>query len=122
MNIILLRKNALPLTTQLYEQIKANITSGAVKSGECLPSIRSLSRELEVSVITVKLAYERLEREGLIVTVQGKGCFVSDSEEQKSKARQEALARVREAAEFCKECGCCDSEIIDNIKEILTKH
>ena len=121
MSIILLRKSATPLSTQVYEQIKASILSGALKVGECLPSIRSLARELEISVITVKLAYERLESEGLIKTVQGKGCFVSDREEDKLRARQDALTEAYEAVKFCRECGVSESEVESMIKKVFNK-
>ncbi len=121
MRIILLRKSATPLSTQVYEQIKASILSNALKVGECLPSIRSLARELEISVITVKIAYERLESEGLIKTVQGKGCFVSDREEDKLRARQDALSRVCEAVKFCRECGVSENEVESVIKTVFNK-
>ncbi len=77
MNILINNKNGTPIYNQIYTQIKSQIISGKLSEDEILPSIRSLARELRVSVITTKRAYDELEREGFIYTVAGKGCFVA---------------------------------------------
>ncbi|CAM4103126.1 GntR family transcriptional regulator [Lederbergia lenta] len=70
-----------PIYFQVEEQIKALIASGQLNAGTLLPSIRSLSKDLEVSMITTRRAYQNLEQQGFIRTTQGKGTFVSEIEE-----------------------------------------
>jgi GntR family transcriptional regulator len=77
MDIIISNSSGEPIYQQIYEQMKSSIMQGALKEGESLPSIRNLAKELQISVITTKRAYEELEREGFIETVPGKGSFVS---------------------------------------------
>ena len=77
LNIIIRNSSGQPLYDQIYEQLRAQIVSGALPEGEMLPSIRGLAKELRISVITTKRAYEELERDGFIYTVAGKGCFVA---------------------------------------------
>ena len=77
MNIIISNASGAPIYEQIYAQIKAAILSGALREGDALPSIRALAKDLRISVITTKRAYEELEREGFIYTVAGKGCFVA---------------------------------------------
>ena len=77
MNIIIANSSPDPIYEQICQQIKNAIVKGDLTPGELLPSIRSLARELRISVITTKRAYEELEREGFIETVGGKGTFVS---------------------------------------------
>ena len=78
MDIIISNSSGKPLYEQIIGQIKKMIISGELKPGEMLPSMRYLAKELRISVITTKRAYEELEREGFITTVQGKGSFVSE--------------------------------------------
>lgn len=66
-----------PIYDQIYTQIKGHILSGELSEGDALPSIRGLAKDLRISVITTKRAYDELEREGFINTVAGKGCFVA---------------------------------------------
>lgn len=77
MNIFIDNKGGVPIYDQIYTQIKANIINGTLQEDEALPSIRNLAKDLRISVITTKRAYEELEREGFIYTVAGKGCFVA---------------------------------------------
>ena len=77
MNIIISNSSPEPIYEQICQQIKAAVVKGDLPPGELLPSIRNLARELRISVITTKRAYEELEREGFITTVGGKGSFVS---------------------------------------------
>lgn len=77
MNLIISNASGLPIYEQIVTQIKGRILSGALEEGEMLPSIRALAKDLRISVITTKRAYDELEREGLICTVAGKGCFVA---------------------------------------------
>ncbi len=85
MDIMLSHSGGKPIYEQITDQIKNQILSGGLQAGDALPSMRLLAKELRISVITTKRAYEELEREGLLETVPGKGCFV--------KAQDVALLR-----------------------------
>lgn len=92
MDIILSNSSDKPIYEQISSQIKANIMSGELASGEKLPSIRSLASGLRVSVITTKRAYSDLEAAGFIETVQGKGSFVAAGN--REFLREEGLRRI----------------------------
>ena len=76
MDIIINNSSGIPIYEQIYNQLKTLIVTGKLKEGEALPSMRLLAKELRISVITTKRAYEELERDGLIETITGKGSFV----------------------------------------------
>ena len=78
MNISIQTKSGVPIYEQIEQQIKEMILSGSLKEGEMLPSIRALAADSKISVITVKRAYEDLEKEGMIYSVQGKGFYVDN--------------------------------------------
>lgn len=82
MHIILNNTSMIPIYEQLMEQIKNQIINGELQEQECLPSVRTLSAELKISALTVKKAYDRLEEEGFVVTVHGKGTFVAATDKQ----------------------------------------
>ncbi|HHT35930.1 MAG: GntR family transcriptional regulator [Candidatus Wallacebacter cryptica] len=103
MEIVLSNSSGLPLYEQIASQIKNMIISGELKSGEALPSMRYLAKELRISVITTKRAYEELEREGFITTVQGKGSFVS--EKNMEIIREEQLRVAEEHLEVAVRAG-----------------
>lgn len=77
MYILIDNKSGTPIYDQIYSQVKDQIISGSLKEDELLPSIRGLAKDLRISFITTKRAYEELEKEGFIYTVPGKGCFVA---------------------------------------------
>lgn len=77
MNILISNSDGRPIYEQITVQLKSQILSNKLKKGDALPSIRVLAKELRISVITTKRAYEELERDGFIETVPGKGSFVS---------------------------------------------
>ena len=104
-----------PIYEQIAEQIKAQIISNSLKEGEMLPSIRSLAKDLRVSVITTKRAYDELELQGFINSVASKGCFVAarDKEhikEEYLKQIEEHMRSIQLLANFCnlsdEELGC----------------
>lgn len=97
MNIIISNTGGKPIYDQIKEQIKNAVLAGELRSGDALPSIRMLAKELRISVITTKRAYEELEREGFIETVPGKGSFVAQRNSELQ--REEALRRMEEALE-----------------------
>ena len=81
-----------PIYEQLMEQIKSDIIQSELKEGEALPSVRTLAGELRISALTVKKAYDKLEEEGFVTTVRGKGTYVSASDKQLAlEARQKAI-------------------------------
>ena len=75
--VLIDNKSGVPIYDQIYSQIKAQIISGKLQENEMLPSIRGLAKDLRISFITTKRAYEELEREGFIYTVPAKGCYVA---------------------------------------------
>lgn len=77
MKVIISSNSDLPIYLQIVNQIKDEILSGKIKENEMLPSMRALAKELGISFITTKRSYEELEKQGLINTIPGKGCFVS---------------------------------------------
>jgi len=87
-----------PMYLQIMGQIKQHIAVGDWSPGQAIPSIRQLAVDLGVSVITVKRAYLELEREGVIVTRQGKGCFVASDSETGTRIREQELAQQLEQA------------------------
>ena len=107
MNILISNASDKPIYEQIFTQIKAHILSGALAPGTALPSIRALARDLRVSVITTKRAYDELEKEGYLHTVPGKGCYVAERNAQ--LVREAYLTRIedhmREIAELAAGCG-----------------
>lgn len=97
LKIIISNSSNNPIYEQIAEQIKNQILTGELSPGDSLPSIRSLARELQISVITTKRAYEELEKEGFIETVGGKGSFVSG--ENKELLREKRLKMLEEKLE-----------------------
>ena len=83
-----------PIYAQITRQIKAKILNGELQQGDALPSIRLLAKELRISVITTKRAYEELERDGFLTTIPGKGCFVAPRNLE--LVREDTLRRVEE--------------------------
>jgi GntR family transcriptional regulator len=77
MYVLIDNKNGIPIYAQIYTQIKNQIIAGELTSDEMLPSIRGLAKDLRISFITTKRAYDELEKDGFIYTLQGKGCYVA---------------------------------------------
>ncbi len=94
MEIILSNVDGTPIYEQIIRQIKAKIVSGELRAGDALPSMRLLAKELRISVITTKRAYEELEREGFIISQTGRGSFVASVGAE--LLREEQLRRVEE--------------------------
>ncbi len=92
-----------PIYLQIVKQIKQQMMNGSLKAGDSLPSMRALANDLRVSVITTKRAYEELEKEGFIVSIVGKGCFISDKpvdsiEQEHYRLMNEAMNQVVQSA------------------------
>ena len=114
MNIIIDNKGGAPIYEQIYTQIKAQIISGALAENELLPSIRGLAKDLRISFITTKRAYEELERDGFI-SVSAKGCYVAPKNTE--LIREENLKKLEacldEAAQLGYLCGLGRDELIE---------
>lgn len=117
MDIIISNSSSSPIYEQITRQIKDHILQGELKAGDALPSMRVLAKELRISLITTKRAYEELERDGFIETVPGKGCFVS--EKNTEFLREEQLRQVegflQQAADAARRCGLS----LDELREML---
>ena len=94
MNILIDNKSGTPIYDQIYSQIKSQIISGELKQDEMLPSIRGLAKDLRISFITTKHAYEELEKEGFIYTLPAKGCYVAPKNLE--LLREENLKKIEE--------------------------
>ena len=94
MDIILSNSSGKPIYEQIADQVKEQIMTGALEAGDALPSMRLLAKELRISVITTKRAYEELEREGFLENVPGKGCFVAP--QNRELLREAQLRKVEE--------------------------
>ena len=109
-----------PIYEQIYSQIKAHIIRGDLREDEALPSIRGLAKDLRVSVITTKRAYDELEAEGFIYTVAGKGCFVARRDVE--LLREEHLRRIEEhmleIRKLAAACGLTDDDIAEMYRVI----
>lgn len=94
MDIIISNSSGKPIYEQIADQVKEQIMAGALAAGDALPSMRLLAKELRISVITTKRAYEELERDGFLENVPGKGCFVAP--QNRELLREAQLRRVEE--------------------------
>ena len=121
MQIILNNNSMVPIYEQLMDQVKNEIISGSLKENEVLPSVRSLSAELRISALTVKKAYDRLEEEGFVVTVHGKGTYVTATDRQlameaRKKTVEDDFAAAVQKAEAV---GFTKEDILEIVKIIL---
>lgn len=108
-----------PIYRQLYDQIAAEVLSGLLKPGEPLPPIRTVSKELGVSMITVRSAWDALERDGFLVTRTGSGCFVAPISEarRQSKVNEKLLGSIDETISAAKSLGISGDELCQMIAE-----
>lgn len=117
MNILIDNKSGTPIYDQIYSQIKDQIISGALKQDELLPSIRGLAKDLRISFITTKRAYEELEKEGFIYTLPAKGCYVAPKNVE--LLREENLKKIEEyideIVKLAVSCNLSKQEIIEMV-------
>ncbi len=115
MQLYIDNRSGAPIYDQIYSQIKDAILSGQVTEGEALPSIRALAKDLRISVITTKRAYDELENEGFIYTLPGKGCFVA--ERSTELLREENLRKIeshmQEIRRLANACRLTEQELDD---------
>lgn len=118
MDIKISNAGGVPIYEQIVTQIKAKIIAGELREGDALPSMRLLAKELRISVITTKRAYEELEREGFIVSMTGKGSFVAGKDlefvrEEHLRQIEELMGRIVELAVAC-DLGC--EELVEMLR------
>ena len=118
MELIIRNTTNQPIYDQICSQIKAQIITGQLTPGEALPSIRALAKDLKISVITTKRAYDELEADGFLYTVAGKGCFVA--EKNLDLVREHQLKELEDhlsaAAELAKSCGLSREELTEMLR------
>lgn len=121
MQILIDNHSGTPIYDQIFSQIKAQIISGALRQDELLPSIRGLARDLRVSFITTKRAYDELEKEGFLYTVPGKGCFVAPRNVE--LLREETLRKIESHMEEIQKlglsCGLSRGELVEIFSAFL---
>jgi GntR family transcriptional regulator len=120
MDLVISAKSDKPVYEQIYDQISAQILNGILPADLCLPSIRVVARELGVSIITIKKAWEVLEERRFIYTRAGKGCFVADHPETHRSDVRLSLARdsLRPAVTYCRNLGLATPEICSIVADL----
>lgn len=121
MNIILNNSSMIPIYEQIVDQVKNQIIAGIIIENEALPSVRALSAELKISALTVKKAYDRLEEEGFVITVHGKGTFVAATDKNLAiEARRKAVEDdFTNAIQKAKAVGMTADEVREIVEIIL---
>lgn len=117
MNIIISNSSNVPIYEQIKEQIKSKIISNELKVGDMLPSIRSLAKDLRISVITTKNAYEQLEKEGYVETIPAKGTYVANKNVE--IIREEQLQKVEQLIDTAVNIARVSNISKDEIKSML---
>ena len=112
-------KSKQPLYEQLVEQLRRQLLLGVMESGAAMPSVRQLATELGINPNTIQKAYRRMEEEGMIISVPGRGSFVSDDlAEVFQKQLQEQRTNIRYMLQSCREAGLTRDEIMKMIEEV----
>lgn len=121
MNVIVSNASDRPIYEQIYTQIKGAILRGECREGDPLPSIRVLAKELRISVITTKRAFDDLERDGFIYSVQGKGSFVAlkNRELLREEYLRQAEGKLSEAISLARSGGVTDEELSEMFSYLL---
>lgn len=114
MNILISQLSQVPIYEQLESQLRQNILSGVLQPQEMLPSIRSMAKELNIGIITVKRAYDDLCTEGLLVSIQGRGVFVADVDVTKVRQsrREQLIQKLSEIKQFCDASAISKEDVI----------
>lgn len=113
MKVILNTSSMIPIYEQIVDQVKTLIRNGELKENDNLPSVRTLSKELRISALTVKKAYDYLESEGFTVTVHGKGTYVTATNKELllEEQKKELEADLEQAIQKGRRCGISDEDI-----------
>ena len=123
MKIIINNSSMVPIYEQIMEQIKAQIISGELKENDILPSVRTMAKELKISALTVKKAYDNLEAEGMTVTVHGKGTYVTAADRQlameaRRKTVEDEFQKIIDRAEAM---GLDREEILEIVQKLIER-
>ena len=123
MHIIINNSSMIPIYEQIMDQMKTAIINEDFLEGDVLPSVRGLAKELKISALTVKKAYDHLEQEGFTVTVHGKGTFVAETNKEllKEEHRKEVEWNLEQAISKGRRCGLSDEEIRNLFELIMEK-
>ncbi len=115
--IIISNNGARPIYEQILTQIKEQIINGTLTANEPLPSIRNLAKDLRISVITTKRAYDELEKDGFIYTIPAKGCFVSERNNEliKEENLKKVESLISEAVSLSKMCNLSKEDLLNLI-------
>ena len=115
MNLYIDNRSGSPIYDQIYTQIKNQIISGELQADQALPSIRNLAKDLRISVITTKRAYEELEREGFLYTLPGKGCFVAPKNVEllREETLKQIEAHMEEIWKLAASCQLTREELLE---------
>ena len=121
MEIIIRNTINQPIYEQISTQLKNQIIAGTLKPGEALPSIRALAKDLKISVITTKRAYEELEAQGFLNTIAGQGSFVAEKNLDliREKRLQELEEHLQAAVELAKTCGISERELQEMLRILI---
>lgn len=121
MEILLSNSSSAPIYEQIAAQIRDQIVAGSLEQGAALPSIRALAKDLRISVITTKRAYDELEAEGFVYTVAGKGCFVAEQNTEliRENRLREIECHLQAAADLAGSCRVTDGELVAMLRIIL---
>ena len=121
MTILLDNQSGEPINRQIAQQIKAQILSGVLVPDTPLPSIRNLAKDLRISVITTKRAYDELEQQGFVYTLAGKGCFVAplNLELLREEHLKQIESHLQEAVRLAETCGLSQEELLEMLRLLL---
>lgn len=121
MNVIVSNASDRPIYEQIYLQLKGAILRGELREGDALPSIRALAKDMRISVITTKRAFDDLERDGFIYTVQGKGSFVAakNGELLREEQLKQIEQKLTEALALARQGGISDAELAEMFQVLL---
>ena len=121
MKVIINSSSMVPIYEQIMDRIKAQITAGDLKENDVLPSVRTLAKDLKISALTVKKAYDDLEAEGFTVTVHGKGTYVAatNAERLLEEQKKEVEADLEKAIQKARRCGISDEDLKDIFELLL---
>lgn len=118
MYVLIDNKSGVPIYEQIYQQIKSQIISGGLQENDLLPSIRNLAKDLGISFVTTKRAYDELEKDGFIYTIPAKGCFVAPKNVE--LLREENLKKIEEyiqsIIQLAASCNLSSDDIIDMVQ------
>ena len=118
MVVLIDNKSGVPIYDQIYTQIKNQIIGGSLREDEMLPSIRGLAKDLRISFVTTKRAYEELEKDGFLYTVPGKGCFVAPKNTE--LLREDNLRKIEDhmdaIIQLAASCNLSNEQILDMVR------